>query len=190
VALSDTVLIDCFSCGRSLVYRGTRFCSARCREWFDAGNPPYEPLDTSKLYGATWRHVAGPSAGYLPRPMRMAGKLTERGRGFYIDCAGCGKEFESRGLRCCSPECERALVARQKNLADMLDVPTEKRKCETCGANIPRWRNGRKVSKTTRFCSDKCSARARQVLRVQNGGFVAPNAKEMPISSALAEEIT
>jgi hypothetical protein len=34
-----------------------------------------------------------------------------------------------------------------------------KRKCEApgCDRDIPNWRNGRRVSKATRFCSDKCS---------------------------------
>jgi hypothetical protein len=30
-----------------------------------------------------------------------------------------------------------------------------------CSATIPKWRNGRKVSKAARFCSPKCAARAR-----------------------------
>jgi hypothetical protein len=160
-------IIDCFSCGRSMVYRAPRAdgssgrcCSDRCREWFDAGNPAYEPLDTRKLYDETWRHAGGPRAGYLPRPMH-AGPV-----GFFIDCVGCGKEFESRGLRCCSPDCERALVARQKNRADMLDAPAAKRSCEECGRPIPRWRNGREVSATVRFCpGGKCARRARERLK-------------------------
>jgi len=31
-----------------------------------------------------------------------------------------------------------------------------KRKCHQCGGDIPRWRNGRLVSKATRFCTPKC----------------------------------
>ena len=40
-------VVDCFACGRSFLYEGPhgddsgRFCHQRCREWFDAGNPPY-----------------------------------------------------------------------------------------------------------------------------------------------------
>jgi hypothetical protein len=159
-------IIDCFSCGRSMVYRGRRFCSDHCREWFDAGFTLFEPLDTRRYSLRLGKH------------------------GFLIDCSGCGRRFDSKGLRCCSTECERRSREREKNQADMLDAPAEKRRCEECGGGIPRWRNGRKVSKATRFCSDKCSARARQVPRVQNGGVVAPNAKEVPISSSLAEGVS
>jgi hypothetical protein len=40
-------IITCFSCGSTFVYRGRqadlngRFCSMRCRDWFDNGNPSY-----------------------------------------------------------------------------------------------------------------------------------------------------
>jgi hypothetical protein len=78
-------LLDCFSCGRPFTYRdpkadGTsgRFCSDPCREWFDAGNPPYAPI--GRLYG-----------------------LPIGTHGFVINCAACGGDFDSKGLRCCSP---------------------------------------------------------------------------------------
>jgi len=41
-------IIPCFSCGTTFVYRGRqadlngRFCSMRCQDWFDDGNPSYE----------------------------------------------------------------------------------------------------------------------------------------------------
>src|SRR5215472_1400852 len=41
-------IISCFSCGTTFVYRGRqadlngRFCSMRCQDWFDDGNPSYE----------------------------------------------------------------------------------------------------------------------------------------------------
>jgi hypothetical protein len=174
-------IIDCFSCGRSMVDRGPRFCSVRCRDWFDAGNPPYEPLDTGRLYGATWRHVAGPHPGYLPKPLRMAGKLTEAGRGFYLDCAGCGKEFESGSLCCCSTACERAYVARQKNLADMLDAPAAKRRCEQCGGDIPRWRNGRKVSKSARFCGPRCQQKTARLRGGASSAVLTAETQKKPL---------
>jgi hypothetical protein len=34
--------------------------------------------------------------------------------------------------------------------------------CAQCGARIPSWRNGRKVSSATRFCSDACAQKARR----------------------------
>jgi hypothetical protein len=41
-------IIPCFSCGQTFVYKGRhgelngRFCSLRCQQWFDDGNPSYE----------------------------------------------------------------------------------------------------------------------------------------------------
>ena len=87
-------------------------------------------------------------------------------KGFYIDCANCRKEFESLGLRCCSVDCERGYRERQDNLAVMAEAgiePAPKRQCLLCGTVIPQWRKGRKVSSKTRFCSSKCSVRAKKV---------------------------
>ena len=107
----------------------------RCQEWFDNGNPPITEL----------RRTA---------------------HGFEIKCAGCGKDFESKGLRCCSDNCERRYVERQRNLGIMAEVgiePAAKKHCAASGCTntIPKWRNGRRVSSTTRFCSDRCSRRSK-----------------------------
>jgi hypothetical protein len=142
-------IVACFVCGYTFIYRGRRgdlsgrFCSMRCQDWYDAGNAPTADLKV------VYRYRDG-------RPMRMGPK------GFYIDCAHCRKEFESIGLRCCSTGCERRLNERQKNLAAMAEVgaePATKRICERpgCGATIPKWRKGRRVSSATRFCSGKCA---------------------------------
>jgi hypothetical protein len=47
-----------------------------------------------------------------------------------------------------------------------MDKPV-KRKCERpeCGRQIPNWRNGRRVSKATRFCSDECRWRHAKALQ-------------------------
>jgi hypothetical protein len=98
-----------------------RFCSARCREWFDVGNPPYDSHYASKADPRWYSLPTGP-------------------HGFLIDCAGCGRRFDSKGLRCCSPECERRYRERQDNAAVMAEVGMEaaaKRKCEECGGPIP-----------------------------------------------------
>ena len=88
--------------------------------------------------------------------------------GFLIDCAGCGKRFDSKGLRCCSPACERSLGDRRKTERLKIEAGVEyqsrlgaKRKCEGCGGDIPNWRKGRRVSKATRFCSPSCGQKAR-----------------------------
>ena len=132
--------VQCFSCGHRMTYRGSRFCSDRCREWFDAGGAAYQ------LTGTVYRDRAG-------NEMR-AGRA-----GFLIRCPHCAKEFESKGLRCCSVECERGYCDREDNLAVMAEVGTEpafKRQCEACEIKIPKWRNGRRVSSKTRFCSARC----------------------------------
>lgn len=126
-------IVACFSCGRSFPYRGRqgelngRFCSMRCQDWYDAGNPSYDQQQQPIIY--RWRDG---------RPMR-AGR-----QGFFIDCANCKKEFESKGLRCCSTECEKAYRRREENLAIMAKVGMEaetKRKCAGpgCEATIPKW---------------------------------------------------
>jgi endogenous inhibitor of DNA gyrase (YacG/DUF329 family) len=132
--------VQCFSCGHGMTYRRSRFCSDRCREWFDAGSLAYQST----------RIVYRDRAGNEMRVGRA---------GFMIRCAHCAKEFESKGLRCCSVECERGRRERKDNLAAMAEVgiePAAKRQCEACGIKIPKWRNGRRVSSKTRFCSAQC----------------------------------
>jgi hypothetical protein len=144
-------IVSCFVCGHTFVYRGRRadvngrFCSLRCQAWYDAD---YEPIADEIIY--RWRDG---------RP------ILKTSDGFRINCAYCGKEFESLGLRCCSSECEHAYCDREHNLAIMAEAgiePSPKRLCESCSAVIPKWRNGRRVSKSVRFCSEKCSKRARR----------------------------
>ena len=140
-AIPSIRTVQCFSCGHGMTYRGSRFCSDHCREWFDAGIPAYQSTRT------VYRDREG-------NEMR-AGRA-----GFMIRCCPhCAKEFESKGLRCCSVECERRRREREDNLATMAEVgiePATKRQCEACGIKIPKWRNGRRVSSKTRFCSARC----------------------------------
>ena len=145
----------CFACGRGYMAKPSegddsiRFCSVRCREAYDAGFPPYDPFYADKRNPRWYSLPMGP-------------------KGFLIACAGCGKTFDSKGLRCCSIECERGLgekreVERLKAEAgiEFESALGPKRKCEGCGGDIPRWRNGRKVSGKTRFCSPSCGQKAR-----------------------------
>jgi hypothetical protein len=147
-------IVPCLVCGYTFVYKGRRkelngrFCSMRCQDWYDVGKAPI--TDQKVAYRSRFDKL-----------MRMGPK------GFYIDCAYCQKEFEGLGLRCCSPECERSYREREDNLAVMGEAgiePIAKRQCEApgCSATIPKWRNGRQVSKKTRFCSSKCQQRAKR----------------------------
>ena len=146
-----TNIVACWSCGHTYRRKGWQgddngnFCSMRCREWYDAGN------------------------------LRLEGKRTAATR---ISCLGCGRDFDSRGLRCCSVDCERGYRERQDNLAIMAEVgiePKAKRTCERCGARIPQWRSGRRVSSKARFCSPKCQQKARSS---QNHVFNAETMKK------------
>jgi hypothetical protein len=137
---------ECFLCGRDFLNRGDRFCSTRCRRAFDEG---------ARTLASDY--AAKSNARWYSLPM---GK-----HGFIAQCAGCGRRFDSTGVRCCSDKCERAYLDRQKTITTLHKVGMEvatKRKCHSCGGSIPNWRNGRRVSKATRFCSDGCAAKSRR----------------------------
>ena len=156
-------ITECFMCGVGMMYRGDRFCSERCRHYYDAGNPGHEQ---------TWRQ---PEAVYCDR---SGNRMRPGAKGFVIQCAHCRKEFDSTGLRCCSTECERAYRERKDNLAVMAEAgiePAAKKVCAApgCGVAIPKWRKGRKVSSATRFCSPKCAQRAKRAGDSQGAGLNA-----------------
>jgi hypothetical protein len=150
-------IVPCFVCNATFSYRGRQgdlngqFCSIRCQAWFDAGNAPPGPTDFyASVYGR-------PSI-----PMKRSSE------GFRIACAGCGKDFDSRGRQCCSDACERRFRERQNNRAVMAKVgiePSVKRRCAAlgCANTIPKWRNGRQVSRARRFCSKACAQRTRKL---------------------------
>ena len=165
-----TDITKCFICGYSMVYRGSRFCSDRCREWFDAGNNPVDNYENYSLTG--WRVIAGPpgieigSDYYAGIFGRQPPGMKPSRYGFYIPCAHCKKDFECKGEgRTCSDECARGLREHEANLAIMAErgiEPAAKKTCIQYGAIIPKWRKGRRVSATVRFCSGKCGQKYRQ----------------------------
>jgi hypothetical protein len=145
---------ECFACGRPFLPKPSTgddnthaFCSPRCREAYDNGFPAYDPAYTNKT-NPRWYSL----------PMGR--------HGFLIPCAGCGKEFDSKGLRCCSPACERRYRGRSESEDLMTEVGMDKpvkRKCDQCGGDIPNWRNGRRVR--SRFCSQGCNKRYAKQLK-------------------------
>ena len=167
-------IVPCFACGATFIYKGRRgelngrFCSLRCQAAYDDGftAQPAEQPDT--LTG--WRVAAGGEIGadyYAGVFKRTPISMKRAANGFKIACAGCQKEFESLGLRCCSDACERRYRERQANIALMAEAgiePTKKRRCAApgCSSTIPKWRKGRQVSAATRFCSPACSRRAKR----------------------------
>lgn len=108
----------------------------------------------------------------LPPTGRQSARcdLTPSGEGFRIECKYCKRPFVSKGLRCCSAECERRLKDRRQVEAvvaerDMEAMPKRFFNCEHCGIAVPRWRNGRTVSKSARFCSPSCAKKAARLSR-------------------------
>jgi predicted nucleic acid-binding Zn ribbon protein len=181
-------IIACFSCGYTFVYRGRqgelngRFCSMRCQDWYDAGNPSYEQQreHERKLLNVPLADlvvVAGPPGMVGRKPFdelfdaaaramgvqRETYQMKRTREGYIIPCAHCRKDFDSKGLRFCSKECETGSRQRADNLAVLAEAGIEtkaKKLCETCQGRMPIWRNGRKVQSGTRFCSDKCRVKA------------------------------
>jgi hypothetical protein len=131
-------------------------------------------LDTRSvpLVVGSLRVVAGPpdaEIGSVYDPLagrQLSNGIKRRGaHGFVIECLGGRKEFDSKGLRCCSSECERAYRSSKDAVATMAEVGMEaaaKRRCEApgCQHHIPNWRNGRRVSSAVKFCSPACRRKA------------------------------
>jgi hypothetical protein len=163
IAPERATTYDCFACGRSFVYRALagdgngRFCSSRCQSAYDAGLLAYDPSCASK-----------DNARWYSLPIGR--------QGFLIACAGCGKTFDSKGLRCCSSACEHGYRERQAAIAAMAEVgmePAAKRKCETCGGDIPRYRGAgksrRRMREDVRCCSARCRQMAYRQRAIRNG---------------------
>jgi hypothetical protein len=136
---ADTSLYNsCFLCGRGFVYRGPmgddsgRFCCPDHRQQYDDGS-------RAATYSRR-QHFS----------MRM-GKA-----GFWIECP-CGKQFESRGWRFCSVQCQREAREYAETMAVRAEVGMDapvKRKCQKAGCtrSIPNWRRGRRTPRNAKFC--------------------------------------
>src|SRR5262249_25024591 len=124
-------------------------------EYDTPGAFTFDPFKHTK-----WRGIAGSETGYLATtPMtRVSAREREDGisrAGWRSDCAGCGKRFESFGLRYCKPECRRLGQERLEARKLMVEVGMsidKRRSGQRCGKPIPRWRNGRAVRKDAKTC--------------------------------------
>src|SRR5215831_2666856 len=97
----------CFACGRSYSKGApladesgpSRFCSVRCRDYFDAGGQPYDPHSTRDVLNVPlrdWVVVAGPPGTVGTRPYGDAQLMTVSGDGFLIPCRHCKRPFASK----------------------------------------------------------------------------------------------
>jgi hypothetical protein len=95
-----------------------------------------------------WKVIAGGNPGYLPTtPMRMGAT------GFWIPCARCGAEFESKGLKHCE-KCRTMPAGKQA--ATTLGVQTNARsRCRRCRVALPN----PVESQWSAFCSRDCYTR-------------------------------
>jgi hypothetical protein len=174
----------CFACGRSYSKGApladdsgpSRFCSVRCRDYFDNGGSPYDPQSARDVLNVPlrdWVVVAGPPGTVGTRPYANAQPMTVSGDGFLIPCKHCKRPFVSKGLRCCCPDHERKYREGLEIAGIVKEVGGElptKRQCGCCGGTIPRWLpNGRAVPKNRRFCSDRCAAKMKRAAK-QLGG--------------------
>jgi hypothetical protein len=170
-------LDHCFLCkraftpGKGFGLNG-RFCSPLCLDAYDAG--------------------------YIHREPKPPYDFPVRGDGFLFNCRNCQKPFVSKGLRCCSTECERKYRDKEdiaKTLAEIGEAPpTAKRQCEHCGNPLPRYvGTGKKRKQSTkRFCSPRCQQAAKKAGIVpakgssQGPSQSASDIQEVPIPSGPA----
>jgi predicted nucleic acid-binding Zn ribbon protein len=124
IASATVPIVHCWVCNHSYRDRGSRFCSARCREHYDSGAPIYDRHRTEKIFDVplgSWRIIAGPPGAVIggcyyasildrrqcwqPRHEPQARKATRRD--VPVMCATCGKVVERRmrGQICCSARC-------------------------------------------------------------------------------------
>jgi hypothetical protein len=152
-----------FSAGKGFGING-RFCSRLCVEAYDGGYQHREP-------GARYTHPA-------------------RGEGFHINCKACRRPFVSKGLRCCSEACERRLKEQADIAETMASVKMEStgyvsRKCSQCNGAIPRYtgsgRKRRETRQDARFCSKRCSDRARRPSMADKAAVARKQASKMPV---------
>jgi hypothetical protein len=148
----------CFWCGKSYRYLrgGGAFCGEECRTRYDIEHDILRAFTFDPFKYTKWRVVVGGNPGYLvATPMtRVATREREDGKsrgGWRLECAGCGRQFESLGLRYCKPECRGREEAR-KLMAEVGMTVDNRRPCQRCGKPIPRWRNGRAVRADAKMC--------------------------------------
>jgi hypothetical protein len=149
-------VVPCFACGATFIYRDRRgelngrFCSTRYQAAYDAGYTPPGEQSTDTLAG--WKIVAGGELGadyYACMLGRTPIAMKRTAPGFKIACAGCQKDRESLGLRCCSDACEGVIASARTSLSWLTSAPSPARSTTVPRqAAQPRFRNGARVARS------------------------------------------
>jgi predicted nucleic acid-binding Zn ribbon protein len=115
-AIASTAIVHCWVCNYSFRDRGSRFCSARCREHYDSGASAYDRHHAGKVFDVplrSWKVVAGPPASML-------------GASYYTPLLGrshCHQQHEAQAREamrrdepvvCCNPACGRTIRRRMR----------------------------------------------------------------------------
>lgn len=100
----------------------------------------------------------------MPKPVMLQARKGPNG--YFMKCAGCGFEFESRGLKFCY-DCYAALGDKEDIRLHGLPSPetkavgsTQRKTCLQCSGDLPAFSNKRR-SKAV-FCSERCQVRYRR----------------------------
>jgi hypothetical protein len=166
--MSDLITHACFACGRT--YLSTVAHNAR----FCSSNC-----------------VDQYDAGYMPRSQDLTPP-----DGVMLACLGCGHAFRSRGIRCCSDNCERKSAQRSSAKTELaairkatgVSLPKRGKPCQGpgCSQTLPPWTaKGRKNK--ARFCSPRCARKAAAVPDIGNQPDDAEQGSETPANQALME---
>jgi hypothetical protein len=146
---------ECFACGRSFMPLPSTgddnvhaFCSARCRQAYDAGFPAHNSgkVDVFAVPLSAWRVVAGPPG-------------VEIGSQYYAPIIE-------------AVERQRKRLARRNGGKDLI---RPRKLCQRCGAKLPVWINGKQVRSDRKFCI-ACSPNPRFGTRARPGGLTAKKA--------------
>jgi hypothetical protein len=113
-------VVACLVCGNTFQYKRRRgelngnFCSMHCQDWYDTGDPAPSNSVNYAVPLRYYRVIAGPPSLKIGSSYYgdIGIEMRSTSGGFTIRCASCRREFESKGLRCCSPECERGYRER------------------------------------------------------------------------------
>jgi hypothetical protein len=140
----------CFSCGWSFVNKPSKkFCSQRCRDWYDDGNAGYLQAQQADIYDLRrWRVVAGPPGTVGTNPWQSIIDASDRKRASFAKrknrkappssawCANvnCGSSFKAaKGKLYCSVSCRVSMANQGSKPGHTPPNLTKCRRIKPCG---------------------------------------------------------